>query len=1323
MAAILPLWTAGAAFARSAALSSAPLNPEYIKYRDALKTGAAKAPVPGGQSLGYIPSPLDLSHDTGKKPLKSSGAPALSPAFYPSSYDLRGLGKVSAVKNQSTCGACWTFSTMAALESRLLTGESRDFSENNLKDTSGFDNDPCAGGNNQMATSYLARWSGPLSETADPYNVVANQQAPVYPSASALKHIQEALFLPDRSGAADNDTIKEALTTYGAVATSIRWEGATNTSSSYYNSTTHAYAYYGSGGTNHAVAIVGWNDTYDKSNFATPAPGNGAFIVKNSWGTGWGESGYFYLSYYDSNIVNNTVYPVVEETTRYDSVYQYDPLGCTTHLGFESTTGWFSNIFTAAAGNTKLKAVSFYTAAMNASYTVRIYRGVTTAPDTGTLMLTQTGVIPYSGYHTISLNTEVPLSGGQKFSVVVEADTPGYDYPIPIEAPIPGVSSEATAGAGQSYVSSDGSAWDDLTAYPQDCQDCNVNIKAFAVNIIPTPADFSGTARGVSSITWTWDSSAGATQYNFYPSSGGAAIILASPVLTQIELSTNTQYSARVSASATSESELTAAVAVYTLAAPPTGFSLVTAQNTSLTVRWGANENPAGTQYRLDYWAAGGSTTSVQGAAAGATVSGLTLSTTYYLRVGALNGDNILTASSSALVAQTLPAPPGNFSGAGLGASSITWTWNGVAGAAQYKFYPSTGGAAITLTAPALTQTDLSTNTAYGARVSAVNSGGEGAKAAEVSIYTLAAPPTGYSLVSAQDTSLEVHWGANENPAGTQYRLDYWAAGGSTASVQGAAAGATVSGLTPSTTYYLRVSALNGNNIPTASGSTFVVQTLPPAPGNFSGAALGVSSVTWTWNGVPGASQYNFYPSTGGAAIALAAPALTQTDLSTNTAYGARVSAVNSGGEGALAATTTIYTLAAAPASPELASVWLSSAAALWSPAQNPAGTVFTLELSVNNFSSVSASSRTTLSAAAFSALLPDTSYYFRVKAENGEGLASAYTQTLTTVTFAAAPSGLTLTQVSSATLSAVWLRNLNPSDTQFELSLSSAGFVTNISTPLPFAPASAVTQLNLTGLTAETTYYARVRARNRSGFTTEFSTAAYFLPTDLTQSVDPALQAELTFANAFLTIPPRAFSQTLAVTMQAPGAFPAETSLAASLTGVNSGVEITTDKNISPVKKLTLTLTYTPTQAAGLNEAQFLIARYEPARAVWIPYPSTPDPAANRVTAYIDHLSLFQIMMAAPAGSLSAAAIKIFPNPVRPSRGQTMKFTGLPAAASIKIYTFQGELVRGLTADASGIAQWDGRNSAGRPAAGEVYLALIKAGGDTKTLKVMVER
>ena len=63
-------------------------------------------------------------------------------------------------------------------------------------------------------------------------------------------------------------------------------------------------------------------------------PGNGAFIVRNSWGTGWGDAGYFYVSYYDTNFGygENAVFDDAEPTSNYNAIYQYDPLGWTDEL-------------------------------------------------------------------------------------------------------------------------------------------------------------------------------------------------------------------------------------------------------------------------------------------------------------------------------------------------------------------------------------------------------------------------------------------------------------------------------------------------------------------------------------------------------------------------------------------------------------------------------------------------------------------------------------------------------------------------------------------------------------------------------------------------------------------------------------------------------------------------------------------------------------------------------------------------------------------------------------------------------------------------------
>ncbi len=101
----------------------------------------------------------------------------------------------------------------------------------------------------------------------------------------------EARYLPG-----NRDIIKQAVFQHGAVFTSYYHSG------SYYNALYRTYYYYGAAQANHGVAIVGWND-----NKLTAASDPGAWIIKNSWGTGFGESGFFYISYYDTQILSENV--------------------------------------------------------------------------------------------------------------------------------------------------------------------------------------------------------------------------------------------------------------------------------------------------------------------------------------------------------------------------------------------------------------------------------------------------------------------------------------------------------------------------------------------------------------------------------------------------------------------------------------------------------------------------------------------------------------------------------------------------------------------------------------------------------------------------------------------------------------------------------------------------------------------------------------------------------------------------------------------------------------------------------------------------------
>lgn len=452
---------------RQPRLQQAPMNPEFIRYLYERKVGGPWGVCTrDGHALGSIPSPLDpaiFKPEAGlEQPVQIESLPAL--------YDLRTGNKLTSVKNQGACGACWAFATFGSLESFLKPAAVWDFSEQDLIEKHGFDYGVCEGGTSGMSAAYLARWAGPGAEASHRYEYY-------YPSGIALKkHVQNIIMLPDRAGPKDNAKLKDAVTRYGAVVVSMCWDDSS------YKSSTASYYYDGSTDTNgHFVCIVGWDDNYAKSKFKPTPAGNGAFIAKNSWGTGWGEAGYFYVSYYDSFFGkrSGTAMFKGELTTNYRANYGYDDLGWSNNVGTgNSSPFWMANIFKARATG-YVKAVSFYTAASSNPYEIYIYTNVSFGkPTTGTKYAkAKKGTISGKGYYTIPLGFYVPITKGKYFSVVVKLRTTGYNWPIPIESKIPGYSSAAKSAKGQSYIAQDGISWTELKSIERAW--CNVCLRAF----------------------------------------------------------------------------------------------------------------------------------------------------------------------------------------------------------------------------------------------------------------------------------------------------------------------------------------------------------------------------------------------------------------------------------------------------------------------------------------------------------------------------------------------------------------------------------------------------------------------------------------------------------------------------------------------------------------------------------------------------------------------------------------------------------------------------------------------------------------------------
>jgi C1A family cysteine protease len=364
------------------------------------------------------------------------------------------LDSKNFMRNQGSADTCWAFAANTLFEIKIAkeTGVINDFSEDHLIFNTPIPSTYESGGHFLISSIYYQNGLGPVDESLAPID-----------SQSKGKLFNVPYTLLSYSEINNNiAATKKAIFDHGAVLTSIYLN---ETDKNVYNSKTASY--YNSKEANprtHELVLIGWDDNYSKDNFIVAPKTNGAFIAQNSFGNSWGKDGFFYVSYEDVHILEQT-YAIVDFETKKPNTtqYYYDKTGMTHFESFDSSNSAIGLNNFVSKGDEHLKRVSVYTSEKNERVDIyygtgafSIGKGIGFNSPKYSIRLTD------KGYHTIDLPENLPIKTKNSFWIAAKF-TAKSPFVVPIEAPYPGITYPLFANAGEGYIGN-GTIFEDLTA-------------------------------------------------------------------------------------------------------------------------------------------------------------------------------------------------------------------------------------------------------------------------------------------------------------------------------------------------------------------------------------------------------------------------------------------------------------------------------------------------------------------------------------------------------------------------------------------------------------------------------------------------------------------------------------------------------------------------------------------------------------------------------------------------------------------------------------------------------------------------------------------